>query len=158
MKRPRTTLRTLLIVVGVVGFSLGSLYSLRSPSFATLKVVESVLLLSLLFAVVAARFATGKAGAFWFGFAVWGGTVYIYIHNTWQIAHVIHDLMNPLAIYFHFVPTKDPFAALNQAEAFEIINCVYNDMFALWLGCLGGLAAMAMAIKCGTLPRRADRP
>jgi hypothetical protein len=154
MQLPRTKLRTLLSVIGLIGYSFGTLSALRHPSFTTLKIVESVLVLSLLFAVVGARFMPGNSGAFWFGYAAWGGTFYIYIHNTWQVAHVVYDVMSPLAMAMHFVPTNDPFAALNQAEQFEIIHAVYNDLFALWMGCLGGLAAILMASRYGTVTKQ----
>ena len=104
MPRAKTTLKSLLIAIGLIAYSLGMLRALRDPSFRTLKIVESVLVISLLFGFVAARFIPGRAGAFWFGYAAWGGTFYVYIHNTWQSAHIVSDIMSPLAMADPFRP------------------------------------------------------
>jgi hypothetical protein len=147
MTIPKANLRTVLCGIGVIAYSLGTLSILRYPSFRTLKIVELIMVVSLLFAVLGARFIPGKSGEFWFGYAVWGVPNYVYVHNNWQFNHLVHDLMSPLAVAMHYVPTTNPFAALSQGEQFEIIGAVYDDLFAFWMAGLGGLVAMFLAWK-----------
>ena len=154
MRLPKTKLRTLLGAIGLIAYSLGTLGVLRHPSFATLKVVELALVCSMLFGIVAARYVPGRSGAFWFGYSVWSVPIYVYIHNRWQVSHLVDDLMSPLAMAMHFVATSDPHAALTQGERFEIIGAVYNDVFASWMGGLGGVVAMLMASRYGAATKR----
>ena len=96
MPRAKTTLKSLLIAIGLIAYSLGRRRA-RDPSFRTLKIVESVLVISLLFGFVAARGSCpggpGRSGSAMRP----GGTFYVYIHNTWQSAHIVSDIMSPLA-------------------------------------------------------------
>lgn len=111
MRRARPTVAV--IMGGVVVLAL-AFAAIRSGSFLVVRVVYGLTYLSLLLAVIAARYRPGRAGRFWFGFAVFGWSVVLTGFDSRESWAAVADLDMTDGDTSFQVPTLDPIIPLGQ--------------------------------------------
>jgi hypothetical protein len=70
MERPRFSIASLLVVIGVIGIALAAL---RNPSYMWANVTFSVAFAAILMAIINTIYGRGARRAYWLGFALCGG-------------------------------------------------------------------------------------